>query len=232
MAETMSDEVVKIKGTTSGLLLLFSAGATYAEIEAELRQKLATGSGFFSRGTVMHATEGSLPEKEMQKLQQIFEAAGLVFRVTRRRSPVRRKPEPKVSAPTQTASDPIPVQPQAQPQDDEAVQMVVVNRTLRGGQEIRTKSSVLVCGNVNPGAQIIAGGSIDIRGTCRGMVHAGAFGNQKAFVVADHLMPTQIRIADLIARSPDTAPGDLEKTTKPERASVKDGQIVIEPIDR
>jgi septum site-determining protein MinC len=87
---------------------------------------------------------------------------------------------------------------------------------------------VLVCGNVNPGAQIIAGGSIDIRGTCRGLVHAGAYGDTSAFVIADHLMPTQIRIADIIARSPDKQ----EKTERAERASLKDGKIVIEPIER
>ena len=95
-------------------------------------------------------------------------------------------------------------------------------------EEIRTESSVLVCGNVNPGAQIIAGGSIDIRGTCRGLVHAGASGDTDSFIIADHLMPTQIRIANLIARSPD----HMEMTERAERASIKDGQIVIEPIER
>lgn len=86
----------------------------------------------------------------------------------------------------------------------------------------------MICGNVNPGAQIIAGGSIDIRGTCRGMVHAGAFGDNTAFIIADHLMPTQIRISNLIARSPD----HMEKTERAERASIKEGRIVIEPIER
>ena len=109
-----------------------------------------------------------------------------------------------------------------------AQEMVVVNRTIRGGQEIKTKSSVMICGNVNPGAQIIAGGSIDIRGTCRGMVHAGAYGDNTAFIIADHLMPTQIRISNLIARSPDK----MEMTERAERAFIKNGQIVIEPIER
>ena len=112
--------------------------------------------------------------------------------------------------------------------ENKVQEMVVVNRTLRGGQEIRTESSVMVCGNVNPGAQIIAGGSIDIRGTCRGMVHAGAFGDSTAFIIADHLMPTQIRISNLIARSPD----EMEKTERAERAFIKEGRIVIEPIER
>ena len=78
------------------------------------------------------------------------------------------------------------------------------------------------------GAQIIAGGSIDIRGTCRGLVHAGAYGDSTAFIVADHLMPTQIRISNLIARSPD----EMEKTDHAERASIKNGHIVFETIMR
>ena len=134
--------------------------------------------------------------------------------------------------PTSQVKDKMAVKPeqqkQAAPPQPAVQEMVVVNRTLRGGQEIKTPSSVLVCGNVNPGAQIIAGGSIDIRGTCRGLVHAGAYGDTSAFVIADHLMPTQIRIADIIARSPDKQ----EKTERAERASLKDGKIVIEPIER
>ena len=106
--------------------------------------------------------------------------------------------------------------------------MLVINRTVRGGQEITTPGSVLICGNVNPGAQIIAGGSIDIRGICRGMVHAGAYGDTTAFIIADRLMPVQIRIADRIARSPD---GEL-KPKVAERAAIKDGKIIIESIER
>ena len=69
---------------------------------------------------------------------------------------------------------------------------------------------------------------IDVRGTCKGMVHAGAYGDITAVVVADRLMPTQIRIADRIAQSPEK----MEKPTVAERASIKDGKIVIEPIER
>ena len=110
----------------------------------------------------------------------------------------------------------------------EAQEMTVVEHTVRGGEEVTSQGSVLVMGNVNPGAQIIAGGSIDVRGTCRGMVHAGAWGDISAVVIADRLMPTQIRIANMIARSPDI----MEKSDFAERASIKDGQIIIEPIER
>ena len=79
----MSEEIVRIKGTKAGLQLLFAAGATYAAIEAEIREKLAAGSGFFCRGTVMHALAGSLPEEEMEKLRRLFHENGVIFSVSR-----------------------------------------------------------------------------------------------------------------------------------------------------
>ena len=203
----MSEHIVSIKGSSDGLQLSFAPGASFTDIEAEIRSRLESGSGFFLRGTLVFIPPDVLTTEQRTSLQKLFHAHGLICRV-------EHKPDAK--------DKPAAVQPPVQ-------EMVVVNRTLRGGQEINTKSSVLVCGNVNPGAQIIAGGSIDIRGTCRGFVHAGAYGDTKAFIIADHLMPTQIRIADLIARSPDNME---KKTERAERASIKDGQIVIEPIER
>ena len=129
-----------------------------------------------------------------------------------------QSPESKESAPAAESAAPAAA----------GQNMLVINRTVRGGQEITTPGSVLICGNVNPGAQVIAGGSIDIRGICRGMVHAGAYGDTTAFIIADRLMPVQIRIADRIARSPD---GEL-KPKVAERAAIKDGKIIIESIER
>ena len=141
--------------------------------------------------------------------------------------PPRPKTEQKPAAPPKPKPEPIVEPPKAIPSMDEP-QMLVVNRTIRSGQEIKTPGSVMICGNVNPGAQIIAGGSIDIRGACKGLVHAGAYGDTSAFIVADQLMPTQIRIADRIAQPPE----NMKKPQAAERASIKDGKIVIEPMER
>lgn len=220
----MSEEIVKIKGSKSGLQLSFAEDAAFDDVYGDIEEKLTSGTGFFLRGTLVLFPPNVFDEKARARLQKLFHAHGLICRTM---SPeggaanqVRRQPQEKHAqqeAPASTDSKKEKVQ-----------EMVVVNRTLRGGQEIRTESSVMVCGNVNPGAQIIAGGSIDIRGTCRGMVHAGAFGDNTAFIIADHLMPTQIRISNLIARSPD----EMEKTDRAERAFIKEGRIVIEPIER
>ena len=221
----MSEEMVKIKGGRSGLSLTFAPEASFEDILRHLRGKLESGSGFFLRGTMVFLPRDVLTDAQREKLQKLFHEHGLICRV----QPLEEENHlEKSQATSATAAE---SQPQAAPaasQNPDVQEMLVVNKTVRGGQEIRTKSSVLVCGNVNPGAQIIAGGSIDVRGICRGMVHAGAFGDTSAIVVADHLMPTQIRIASFIARSPD----HMDMTEKAERASIKDGQIVIEPIER
>ena len=104
----------------------------------------------------------------------------------------------------------------------------VIEKTVRGGEEVICNGSVIIHGNVNPSASIIAGGNIDVRGTCRGIVHAGAFGDNEAFIIANHMMAMQVRIAELIARAPD----HMEKSEQVERAIVRNGQIVIEPAER
>ena len=206
----MSEDIVKIKGTKAGLQLSFANGAKFEDIKSNILGKLESGNSFFIRGTTVYIPSQTLPTDQMEVLRKTFHQHGMLFRTELPKVAQKVEPTKKL------------------PPDEDIQQMIVINRTVRGGQEVRTRSSVLICGNVNPGAQIIAGGSIDVRGICRGLVHAGAFGNVNAFIVADQLMPMQIRIADMIARSPDV----IEKSDSPERASIKNGHIVIEPITR
>ena len=73
-----------------------------------------------------------------------------------------------------------------------------VQNSLRSGQSEEYKGSIVVCGDVNAGAEIIAGGNIMILGTLRGLAHAGANGNTKAMISANTIDITQIRIANLV----------------------------------
>jgi len=223
-------EIVKFKGRRNGIQLNFSAGTAYEAIEAEIRTRLESGSNFFSRATIVYLAPGQLAEAEEQRLAKLFRQYGIIFRLEEQQqestqSNVRPtlSPESNIHTVAQPAVMNALIDNTGQMQN-----MTVINRTVRGGQEITTPGSVLICGNVNPGAQIIAGGSIDIRGTCRGIVHAGAYGDVNAFVIADHLMPVQIRIANLIAQAPDS----IEKPVYAERASIKNGHIIIEPVER
>ena len=82
---------------------------------------------------------------------------------------------------------------------------LLVRRTLRSGQRVSFDGNVVVLGDVNPGAEVVASGDIVVVGALRGMAHAGARGDEGAVVVALDLRPVQLRIAHRVARSPEGA---------------------------
>ena len=96
--------------------------------------------------------------------------------------------------------------------------------TMRCGNSICFKGNVVVMGDVNPGAEIIATGNVLVTGILKGTVHAGAKGNRNAIVSAQGIYPTQLRIADLITVSPEEKP---HKLTHFETAYIKDNNIYI-----
>ena len=71
--------------------------------------------------------------------------------------------------------------------------------TLRGGQVLHHNGNIVVVGDVNPGAELIATGDIVVFGRLGGIAHAGAQGDESARVYALDLAPTQLRIATFIA---------------------------------
>lgn len=102
---------------------------------------------------------------------------------------------------------------------------ILVQRTLRSGQSIHYDGNVVVLGDVNPGSEVVATGNVIVMGALRGVVHAGACGNENAVVMAFRLQPTQLRIANHITRPPDDEPAD---SGQPEMARIMDGVVTIE----
>lgn len=81
-----------------------------------------------------------------------------------------------------------------------------LENTIRSGVEIRHEGTVIIRGDVNPGGSIVADGDILVWGRLRGIVHAGAKGNNQALIMALEMEPTQIRIGDYVARAPESPP--------------------------
>ncbi len=105
--------------------------------------------------------------------------------------------------------------------------LLIVDRPLRSGQKVEHGGDVLVLGDVNKDAQVVAVGNIIIMGALRGIAIAGALGDENAVVVALKMEPQQIRIGKKIAISEDServSPG------YPEVARVEDGMIVLEKV--
>ena len=104
---------------------------------------------------------------------------------------------------------------------------VILRRTIRSGQRITYDGSIVIIGDVNPGAEVIATGDVVVLGSLRGLAHAGARGRADARVIALRLEPVQLRIADCIGRQPDEP---VRRGVEPEMARVCQGAIVVEPL--
>lgn len=120
------------------------------------------------------------------------------------------------------------LKPEQKPQPFDTVisgeDAIFVRKTLRSGYRVVYEGHVVVIGDVNPGAEIIAGGSVLIWGRLRGSIHAGAEGDDTAVVCAMELKPMQMRIA---SHSAEITPAKRGKT-QPEICLIRDGKVIIE----
>jgi septum site-determining protein MinC len=89
-----------------------------------------------------------------------------------------------------------------QPQAD----ALYLEMTVRSGIEIRHPGTVILLGDLNPGGIVVAEGDILVWGRLRGIAHAGAGGNRECLIMALQMEPTQLRIADALARAPEKSP--------------------------
>ena len=116
--------------------------------------------------------------------------------------------------------------------DNDSARTEIVQHGLRAGFRGEYRGSVVVLGDVNPGAELIAAGDVIVMGVLRGMVHAGAGGREGAIVYARPIASAQIRIAGAVARSAeDNSLGAMRRTQErpeAELARLQAGAIVIE----
>ena len=108
----------------------------------------------------------------------------------------------------------------------------VVRRTCRAGESLRFPGNVLILGNVNPGAQIVADGDIVVFGGLRGMAHAGAAGDATAVILAMSTASPNLRIAEYswYDDGPRTAKGRRGQDGDAAMvARVRDGAIAVTP---
>ena len=105
---------------------------------------------------------------------------------------------------------------------------VIIARTIRSGGLVESTGSVIILGDVNAGAEIVAEDDIIVIGTLRGVAHAGVNGNENAFIWARRILSPQLRIGAALAQ----AGGEDGKLEGAEVAHLRDGQIVLRPWDK
>ncbi|WP_424952213.1 septum site-determining protein MinC [Deinococcus sp.] len=126
----------------------------------------------------------------------------------------------------------VTVFPDALPEPPDSARTIIVQHNLRAGFRGEYRGSVVVLGDVNPGAELIAAGDVIVMGALRGVVHAGAGGREGAIVYARPIASAQIRIAGAVARSADDsslgAMRRMQERPEAELARLQDGVIQIE----
>jgi septum site-determining protein MinC len=249
----MSDDRVRIRGTSQGLVITLGAGDLGALLR-ELDERLSSTASFFRGGRVaLHVGPRELTTEELEALGQTISRNGVsLWAVIGDSGATQAAAEalglettfgPQVTFPPEAASMPRPEWHEGRDKgqleteaEDATLRLaqdgdlgVLIRRTLRSGQVVQYPGHVVVIGDVNPGAEIIAGGDVVVWGKLRGIVHAGATGDDEAVVCALSLAPLQLRIGNHIARAPEEREDLLER---PEMASVQDGEIVAEPWEK
>jgi septum site-determining protein MinC len=243
-----STDGIIIKGSRAGLLITLGPGAWHVALSA-LEVRLTATPEFFKGARVallvgtrklveadVRAARDLLAQHDVllwgligddEDTQHVAAIMGLDADLPQRDLP---QPRPQPIEPAEPIEPPTPIGMEktatpleAAPSDDPEAGLIA-RRTLRSGQQLRHPGSITVIGDVNPGAEVVAGGDVVVWGKLRGTVHAGAMGNETAVVCALDLAPTQLRIAQYFARSPE---GRRRKPT-PEVARVRDGKIVAE----
>lgn len=103
--------------------------------------------------------------------------------------------------------------------------------SLRAGQVLENEGSIVILGDVNPGANVVAKGNVIVLGACRGSVYAGATGDKTCFIAALMMKPVQLRIADKLAKSAAAAKAETaEYEVDPKIAFISDDKIQVKPI--
>ncbi len=201
---------IEIKGVTfPALLVKFDENKSIEQNLKELKEKLS--SAFF-KNSIVTVDIGKIKlneeyKKEIEKVISECNAKFLGYRSGDDSITTKKKNFNKIT---------------------EKKSLKTINKTLRSGQRIEYDGDVLIFGDVNPGAYVIASGNIIVMGVLRGIAHAGARGDESTVVIALKLLPQQLRIGSHITRAPDE--GHEEEPNYAEKAYVKDNHILIEQI--
>lgn len=218
----MAHDPIAIKGIRQGLLITLGEGPWDALVKA-LEQRLEKGAAFF-RGGRAALDVGPRPLDE----PRICQVRDLLARYEVDLWAVRGTAEVTIVAAVRAGLSPLlgpegeanRMEPSVPPAGG-----LVIERTVRSGQRIEHHGDVIVIGDVHAGAEIIAGRHVIVWGKLHGAVHAGVLGDESAVVCALDLAPTQLRIADHIARSPE----EHRRRPMPEMARVHRGRIEAVP---
>lgn len=220
----MVNQSVVIKSNKYGLIVILDKELDFTRLKQEVAEKFQSSAKFFGNAQMAISFQGrklSL-EEEMELVEAITDNCQIKV----------------VSIVDENKATEEAMKQALEKQEEQADLMNLQDGrfykgTLRSGQVLESETSIIILGDVNPGARVISKGNVIVLGSLKGNIFVGAAGNENAFVAALSMDPMQIRIGDIIARCADGTSGKKKKAEdKPKIAYVEDGNIYIEPITK
>ena len=207
----MNEQSVVIKSNRYGITLFLDKDASFQELLGSIREKFRASSKFFKDAQMALAFEGRqlTQEEQIEVIQAIQESSGLQVLCILENDALKESYMKQI----------VEGRKQKSAESDGRF----YKGTLRSGQVLESETSIVILGDVNPGATVVSKGNVVVLGALKGT-------NESCFVAALNMMPMQIRIGDCIARSAD---GPMTKgATEPMIAYTENGNIYMEPITK
>lgn len=215
------------------LRVTLSEQAPYPALRQELFTQLRENPTLFRGHNVRVAIQGkALSTAQRKELGQVFSMDfGIQDVLFGDEVDLQRKVESSIKAASQiqrrsAEDEDIDTEPELITRFEKGSRSTFIMETIRSGQRIESLGDVVIIGDVNPGAEIMAGGSIAVFGKLRGLAHAGCSGDRDACIAALQLKPKQLRLAGkILSFSQDRG------HTGPEVARLdKNGSVVIKQL--
>lgn len=227
-------QLVSIKGNKYGIAVRLDSDAPFDRLLVQLQTKFTESAKFFKNAKMALTFEGrKLSSKEEEKILEIISQCtdiNIVCIIDQDKGTEEYFKAAVDRALMETQEGAVEIEDTLASAVSSGNAGQFYKGTLRSGQVIESESSIIVLGDINPGAKVIARGNIVVLGALKGNAYAGANGNDTAFVVALEMRPMQIRIGDYIARSSDKHSDQTEEGAQ--IAFVDNSNIYIEAVSR
>lgn len=248
--------MIAIKGHRHGLLIVFSGPVDEPWLTRlrELEDKLNANPGFFKGGQMaFDVRDSALSDDDLQRSLALLESHDVTLwavvskdeltqarvralRLSDRLTPLETTPVADESASAAPEAGTTKASPHEREREEEytpdGTDGLLARRRVRSGQVLRHPGHIVVIGDVNPGAQLIAGGDIIVWGRLQGTAHAGALGDASAVICALDMSLALVKIADAARALRPGEQRSRNKAGKPEMARLKDQQIILTTWER
>jgi len=214
-AVSQQNEQVQFRTEAGQLLLILpaetdpAAGLGWSDLLQQLQQRLSAGKRFWQSQAPVHLVVANrlLDGRQLGAIAESLATAQLQLKrvhTSRRQTAVAAATagySVEQDSPSALNQATVPAA---------LADPLYLQTTVRSGVEVRHSGTVVVVGDLNPGSSVVADGDVVVWGRLRGIAHAGAKGNRQCRIMALQMEPTQLRIADQVARGPETPPTQFQ----------------------